>query len=229
MCTYLKNMARWKPKDLKSKSFANIQELFDKAFKRVNTFVDFRTELWIGHDVNGRRIKWKSEKGVDDASRQQTKIKELMKMIPYYEIIRVDGSSKRYSAFIQMLRSFNREDLETLWKLFKAKHGYTRPEEGYKRVLWGDLMTMFQSLHVCMLVEKKISSLSPAIITKDAEIRTGKLIIGMKYGRIVEIKRLLNDLRVTAAKFCVTTAKQKLVLIINFNEKYAKCTGRVNG
>ncbi|GJW30910.1 hypothetical protein Tco_0047785 [Tanacetum coccineum] len=43
MCTYLKNMAGWKPKDLKNKSFANIQELFDKAFKRVNTFVDFRT------------------------------------------------------------------------------------------------------------------------------------------------------------------------------------------
>ncbi|GKB02078.1 hypothetical protein Tco_0830122 [Tanacetum coccineum] len=34
MCTYLKNMAGWKPKDLKNKSFANIQELFDKAMKR---------------------------------------------------------------------------------------------------------------------------------------------------------------------------------------------------
>ncbi|GJT13159.1 hypothetical protein Tco_0860201 [Tanacetum coccineum] len=38
MYTYLKNMAGWKPKDLKNKSIANIQELFDKAFKRVNTF-----------------------------------------------------------------------------------------------------------------------------------------------------------------------------------------------
>ncbi|GJS87332.1 hypothetical protein Tco_0769968 [Tanacetum coccineum] len=45
MCTYLKNMEGWKPKSLKNKSFANIQELFDKAMKRVNTFVDFRTEL----------------------------------------------------------------------------------------------------------------------------------------------------------------------------------------
>ncbi|GKC64157.1 hypothetical protein Tco_1096755 [Tanacetum coccineum] len=45
MCTYLKNMEGWKPKNLKSKSFANIQELFDKAMKRVNTFVDYRTEL----------------------------------------------------------------------------------------------------------------------------------------------------------------------------------------
>ncbi|GJX32094.1 retrovirus-related pol polyprotein from transposon TNT 1-94 [Tanacetum coccineum] len=45
MCTYLKNMEGWKPKDLKNKSFVNIQELFDKAMKRVNTFVDYRTEL----------------------------------------------------------------------------------------------------------------------------------------------------------------------------------------
>nr|GEW26074.1 hypothetical protein [Tanacetum cinerariifolium] len=35
----------WKPKALKNKSFAEIQELFDKAMKRINTFVDFRTEL----------------------------------------------------------------------------------------------------------------------------------------------------------------------------------------
>ncbi|GJU57068.1 hypothetical protein Tco_1234834 [Tanacetum coccineum] len=34
--------------------------------------------------------------------------------INYYQIIRADGSLKRYSPFIQMLRSFDREDLETL-------------------------------------------------------------------------------------------------------------------
>ncbi|GKA07006.1 ribonuclease H-like domain-containing protein [Tanacetum coccineum] len=35
----------WKPKNLKNKSFANIQELFEKTMKKVNTFVDYRTEL----------------------------------------------------------------------------------------------------------------------------------------------------------------------------------------
>nr|GEV05426.1 hypothetical protein [Tanacetum cinerariifolium] len=44
-CTYLENMEGWKPKSLKNKSFANIRELFHKAIKRVNTFVDYRTEL----------------------------------------------------------------------------------------------------------------------------------------------------------------------------------------
>ncbi|GKB34228.1 hypothetical protein Tco_0879170 [Tanacetum coccineum] len=65
--------------------------------------------------------------------------------IGYYQIIRADGNSKRYSSMIQMLKSFDREDLETLWKLVKAKHGYTRPEEGYKRGLWGNLKTMFEN------------------------------------------------------------------------------------
>ncbi|GKE01606.1 hypothetical protein Tco_1389589 [Tanacetum coccineum] len=52
--------------------------------------------------------------------------------ISYYQIIRADGSSKRYLSFIQMLRIFDKEYLETLWKLVKAKHGYTRPEEVMK-------------------------------------------------------------------------------------------------
>ncbi|GKA23971.1 hypothetical protein Tco_0710004 [Tanacetum coccineum] len=54
-----------------------------------------------------------------------------------------------------MLKSFDREDLETLRKLVKAKHRYTRPEEGYERVLWGDLKTMFEH-HVEDLVWRNL-------------------------------------------------------------------------
>ncbi|GKF17274.1 hypothetical protein Tco_0062192 [Tanacetum coccineum] len=41
----------------------------------------------------------------------------------YYQITRADGSSKVYLMFSQLLKSFDREDLETLWRLVKAKHG----------------------------------------------------------------------------------------------------------
>ncbi|GJV13885.1 hypothetical protein Tco_1355426 [Tanacetum coccineum] len=44
-------MAGWKPKDLKTKSFANVQELFEKAMKSVNTFVDMDTKLVGGSEV----------------------------------------------------------------------------------------------------------------------------------------------------------------------------------
>ncbi|GKA94219.1 hypothetical protein Tco_0816205 [Tanacetum coccineum] len=62
----------------------------------------------------------------------------------YFKLIRADGSSKRYSSMIKMLHDIDREDLETLWKLFNAKHGNTRLEEYYERVLWGDLKVMFE-------------------------------------------------------------------------------------
>ncbi|GJR39748.1 hypothetical protein Tco_1215432 [Tanacetum coccineum] len=62
----------------------------------------------------------------------------------YFQLIRADGSSKRYLSMIKMLQNIDREDLETLWKLVKAKHGNTRPEEDYERVLWGDLKVMFE-------------------------------------------------------------------------------------
>ncbi|GJT68858.1 hypothetical protein Tco_1020338 [Tanacetum coccineum] len=39
MCTYLKNMEGYKHKDFKGKSFDVIKKMFDKAYKRVNTFV----------------------------------------------------------------------------------------------------------------------------------------------------------------------------------------------
>nr|GEV21478.1 leucine-rich receptor-like protein kinase family protein [Tanacetum cinerariifolium] len=64
--------------------------------------------------------------------------------ISSYHIIRADESSKRYSSMIQMLQNIDREDLETLWKLVKAKYGNTWPEEAYERVLWGDLKVIFK-------------------------------------------------------------------------------------
>ncbi|GKE60864.1 hypothetical protein Tco_1511231 [Tanacetum coccineum] len=71
MCTYLKNMAGWKPKDLKTKSFANVHELFDKAIKRLNTFVDMDTELVEGTE------KEKSSKKADAEIAQESSSKRV--------------------------------------------------------------------------------------------------------------------------------------------------------
>ncbi|GJS13579.1 hypothetical protein Tco_0408051 [Tanacetum coccineum] len=98
-----------------------------KEMKRVNTFVDMDTELV-------------EEKG----------------KIGYFQIIRADGSSKRYSSTIQMLKSFDMEDLETLWKLVKAKHESTMQKK-MNRVLWEEYIFYYFNLCISMLVEKKLS------------------------------------------------------------------------
>ncbi|GJR23246.1 uncharacterized mitochondrial protein-like protein [Tanacetum coccineum] len=62
----------------------------------------------------------------------------------YYQIIRADGKSQMYMFFSQMLKSFDMEDLEDLYKLVKAIYESTRPVEGLDLLLWGDLKTMFE-------------------------------------------------------------------------------------
>ncbi|GJZ84808.1 hypothetical protein Tco_0650147 [Tanacetum coccineum] len=160
LSTYLKNMAGYKHNQLKNKSFDDIQKLFDKAMKRVNTFVDMDTKLVEGSEVDEDKeivelqrlievVPDKEEVAIDaiplatkPPSIVDYKIHKEGKKT-YYQIIRADGSSKMYLVFSHMLKSFDRKDLETLWKLVKAKHGSTRLEEGYERKLWGDLKTMF--------------------------------------------------------------------------------------
>ncbi|GJU31428.1 hypothetical protein Tco_1175017 [Tanacetum coccineum] len=42
------------------------------------------------------------------------------------------------------LHKEDREDLKVLWRIVKAKHNNTRPEDEFERVLWGDLKVMFE-------------------------------------------------------------------------------------
>ncbi|GJU94290.1 hypothetical protein Tco_1319046 [Tanacetum coccineum] len=49
-CNYLKNMEGYTLKQLKGFKFEVIKDMFDKAFKRVNTFVDYKTDLVEGSE-----------------------------------------------------------------------------------------------------------------------------------------------------------------------------------
>nr|GEW83640.1 hypothetical protein [Tanacetum cinerariifolium] len=46
---------------------------------------------------------------------------------PYYKIIIADGTHKLFLSFITLLKNFDKEDLETLWKLVKEKFETTEP------------------------------------------------------------------------------------------------------
>ncbi|GJX89190.1 hypothetical protein Tco_0341204 [Tanacetum coccineum] len=151
MCTYLKNMEGKKLKDLKNKSFDYIQKMFDRAFKRANTFqkVDEdkdTAELQSLMEV----IPDKEEVAIDVVPLATKPLTIVDRKIHkegknnYFQIIRADGSSKMYLVFSQLLKSVDREDLVELYKLVKAKYGLTRPVEDMDLLLWGDLKTMFE-------------------------------------------------------------------------------------
>ncbi|GJW70127.1 hypothetical protein Tco_0127044 [Tanacetum coccineum] len=165
--------------------------MFDKAFKMVSTFKDFRIELVEGKEKRAgiELVQEITKKQKVEDDKETAEIKQLMNIIPdeeevatdaiplavrcpsivdwkihkegrksYYQIIRADGKSQMHMFFSQMLKSFDREDLEDFYKLVKAKYESTRPVEDLDLLLWGDLKTMFEPHvedEIYMLVEKK--------------------------------------------------------------------------
>ncbi|GKD93243.1 hypothetical protein Tco_1373080 [Tanacetum coccineum] len=93
MCTYLKNMEGYKLKDLKSKGFDSIQEMFDRAFKRVNTFEDFRTELVEGKEKRAGEelIQESSKKQKVDDDKEIEELKQCMEIIPDEDEVTIDA------------------------------------------------------------------------------------------------------------------------------------------
>ncbi|GKE40233.1 hypothetical protein Tco_1463638 [Tanacetum coccineum] len=133
MSTYMKNMAGYKHTHLKNKSFEEIQMLFEKEMERVNIFVDMGAELVKGRET---REESGSKRAGDELEQESSKSQKVD-----------DDDDKEKEDLNNALRLFhmkNLEDLENLWKLVKTKHRYTRLEEAYKRVLWGDLKVMFE-------------------------------------------------------------------------------------
>ncbi|GKC80658.1 hypothetical protein Tco_1131432 [Tanacetum coccineum] len=57
---------------------------------------------------------------------------------------KIDDDQEEAEMKKHMEINIDKEDLETLWKLVTAKHGSSRPEEAYERVLWGNLKVMFE-------------------------------------------------------------------------------------
>ncbi|GJS50853.1 hypothetical protein Tco_0624215 [Tanacetum coccineum] len=169
MSTYLKHMGGYIYKQLKGKIFDEIQKLFDKEMKRINNFVAMGFEQQQ-ESSKKQRIEEDKESDEDDEDELKrylvikkdediaidaiplsTKLPviidyKLLKegMLVHYELIRSDGSSKRYSSMIRMLQGIDREDLEVLWRIVKTKYSDIRHEDEFERVLWGDIKVMFE-------------------------------------------------------------------------------------
>nr|GFA67559.1 hypothetical protein [Tanacetum cinerariifolium] len=63
---------------------------------------------------------------------------------PYYKIIRVDGTHQLFLSFINLLRNFDREDLEMLWKIIQERFVSSEPKDFLDDFLLNALKTMFE-------------------------------------------------------------------------------------
>nr|GEV59121.1 hypothetical protein [Tanacetum cinerariifolium] len=62
----------------------------------------------------------------------------------YFKIIRADGNSQNYLTFGKMFKNLNREDLEVIWSIVKARFKKTKPIDDMDNLLFQTLKTMFE-------------------------------------------------------------------------------------
>ncbi|GJY24091.1 hypothetical protein Tco_0397749 [Tanacetum coccineum] len=62
----------------------------------------------------------------------------------FFQIIRADGKTQMYLTFSKMLKNFDREDLETLWRIVKARFKKIEPVNYMDIFLHINLKTMFE-------------------------------------------------------------------------------------
>ncbi|GJT11687.1 hypothetical protein Tco_0858729 [Tanacetum coccineum] len=107
MSIYLKHMGGYKHNQLKGRSYDELQKLFDKEMKRVNSFVAMNSEA---QEISGKKDESSSKKA--EIAQDSSLFREGI--MGHYQLIRADGSFKRYSSMIRMLQGIDREDLQTL-------------------------------------------------------------------------------------------------------------------
>ncbi|GKA34739.1 hypothetical protein Tco_0721168 [Tanacetum coccineum] len=64
--------------------------------------------------------------------------------IKYWKIVRVGDHTKVYQLFEEMLRKFDREDLDKLWSLVKETFSTTDPTEDKEKMLWVELKRLYE-------------------------------------------------------------------------------------
>nr|GEV26995.1 hypothetical protein [Tanacetum cinerariifolium] len=138
--------------------------MFDKAFKRVNTFEDFRTELVEGKEKRAEEelVQESTKKQKVDDDKETSELKHLMETILDAEEVAID-------VIPLAVKSPRIEDLEDLYKLVKARYGSKCLVESMDYLLWSDIKIMFEphvedeSMQIYMLVEKKYPFTAPTL------------------------------------------------------------------
>ncbi|GJW39380.1 putative ribonuclease H-like domain-containing protein [Tanacetum coccineum] len=204
MCTYLKNMEEKKPKDLKNKSFDSIQKMFDRAFKRVNTFVDFRTNLVEGSSKRAvEELKQESTKKQKvDEDKDTAELQSLMEVIPYEEEVAIDVVHLGTKSPKIVDLKIHKEGKKSYYQIVRVDGKSQILVEDMDLLLWGDLKTMFEPY-----VEDEIWKLQQSILNA-ASITAAHFRVNAALLRDLEEKLLINAAEgVNAASEEVSTAE----------------------
>nr|GEU38078.1 hypothetical protein [Tanacetum cinerariifolium] len=147
MMIYLKNMSRFKMDFFKGMTYNEIRPIFEKHYNSIRAFLEKEKEEIVANDDDD-----------DDVYTEATPLASKVLIVdyqinhennkPYYKIIKADGTHKLFLRFITLLKNFDKEDLEALWKLVKERFESTEPNNFSDDFLLNTFKIMFEKPNV---------------------------------------------------------------------------------
>nr|GEZ08414.1 ribonuclease H-like domain, reverse transcriptase, RNA-dependent DNA polymerase [Tanacetum cinerariifolium] len=172
MMVYLKNMVGYKMSYFKGMSYDEITPLFEKHYNHNQSFLN---EVNKGIKVPKQKVSQEKEVEVESSKKEDddddvyTNATPLALKIPivdykiytkrnrpYFKIIRADGNHRLFSNFSTMLKNFDREDIESLWKIKDQKGKYGLPKAKSEKLFesCGAHCLTLSTTQIFILVEK---------------------------------------------------------------------------
>nr|GEV26357.1 hypothetical protein [Tanacetum cinerariifolium] len=157
MMVYLKNMAGFKMDFFRGMTYIEIQPIFEKNYNSLQAFLDKgekeieeegrkrKNESFEQKVAKKQRIDEEVEELMthlqivpNDVYTEATPLALKVTVVdyqihhehnkPFYKIIRADGTHQLFLSFITLLRNFDREDLEMMWKLVQERFQSSEPK-----------------------------------------------------------------------------------------------------
>nr|GEV82472.1 hypothetical protein [Tanacetum cinerariifolium] len=122
MIVYLKNMAGYKIQYFKGMTYDQVRPIFEREYNHVQTFL-------------------KSDRDVEPTKKRVAKETLLQES---FKKLRAEFEVSAYQSFEDMLKEFNREDLDALWRITKDKFSTTMPTQNKKKALWAELIRLYE-------------------------------------------------------------------------------------
>ncbi|GJX17786.1 copia protein [Tanacetum coccineum] len=134
MMVYLKNMVNYKMSYFKGMSYDQIRPIFEEEYRKVQTLFKKNT------DVEMTKKKRVAEEALLQESFKKLRTAQALEIVPVEEF-RVEALQTNFE---DMLKAFDREDLDTLWSLVKEKFRSVEPTEDMERALWVELKRLYE-------------------------------------------------------------------------------------
>ncbi|GJW13770.1 hypothetical protein Tco_0017903 [Tanacetum coccineum] len=143
MMIYLKNMANYKMKYFKGMRYNQIRPIFEEEYRKVQTL--FKKDFEVSSEPFHQE---KSNEEPKELSKED--LKKMLEIVPVKEFrvealqTKVGNIIEAYQGFEDVLKAFDKEDLDTLWSLVKEKFRSVEPTEDMERALWVELKRIYK-------------------------------------------------------------------------------------